>query len=72
MAAKSAAVQIEVEGPDGPRSVRLSSPDRVLWPSEGITKKDLAEYVAAVAPALLRALGDRPVSLERFPEGVDG
>jgi bifunctional non-homologous end joining protein LigD len=72
MAAKSAAVQIEVEGPDGPRSVRLSSPDRVLWPEPGITKKDLAEYVAAVAPALLRALGDRPVSLERFPEGVDG
>ena len=72
MAAKSAAVQIEVEGPDGPRSVRLSSPDRVLWPEPGITKKDLAEYVVAVAPALLRALGDRPVSLERFPEGVDG
>ncbi|GLY13059.1 non-homologous end-joining DNA ligase [Kineosporia rhizophila] len=68
MAAKNAAVQIEV----GERSVRLSSPDRVLWPEVGLTKKDLAEYVVAVGPALLRAIGDRPVSLERFPEGVDG
>ncbi|MBT0767980.1 non-homologous end-joining DNA ligase [Kineosporia sp. J2-2] len=72
MAAKSAAVQIEVEGPEGVRQVRLSSPDRVLWPELGITKRDLADYVVAVGPALLRALGDRPVSLERFPEGVEG
>jgi len=76
MAAKSAAVQIEVDGPEGVRSVRLSSPDRVLWPATAaapaITKHDLARYVVAVGPALLRALGDRPVSLERFPEGIGG
>jgi bifunctional non-homologous end joining protein LigD len=72
MAAKSAAVQIEVDGPDGPRSVRLSSPDRVLWPELGITKQELAQYVVAVGPALLGALGDRPVTLERYPEGVGG
>lgn len=71
-AARSAAVQIEVEGPEGPRPVRLSSPDRVLWPELGITKLDLANYVVAVGPALLRALGDRPVTLERYPEGVGG
>ena len=70
--AKSAAVQIEVEGPEGPRSMRLSSPERVLWPEVGITKRDLAEYVIAVGPAMLRALGDRPVTLERYPEGVGG
>ena len=70
--AKSAAIQIEVDGPDGPRQMRLSSPDRVLWPDAGITKQDLAEYVVAVGPALLRALGDRPVTLERYPEGVGG
>jgi len=52
--------------------MRLSSPDRVLWPDAGITKQDLAEYVVAVGPALLRALGDRPVTLERYPEGVGG
>ena len=72
MAAKSTAVEIEVTGPDGPRTMRLSSPDRVLWPEPGITKLDLANYVVAVGPALLRALGDRPVTLERYPEGVGG
>lgn len=70
--ARSAAVQIEVDGPDGPRSMRVSSPDRVLWPEVGITKLDLANYVVAVGPALLRAFGDRPVTLERYPEGVGG
>jgi bifunctional non-homologous end joining protein LigD len=72
MASKSAAVQIEVDGPDGPRQVRLSSPERVLWPDVGITKHELANYIVAVGPALLRALGDRPVTLERYPEGVGG
>ena len=72
MASQSAAVQIEVDGPDGPRQVRLSSPERLLWPEVGITKHDLANYVVAVGPALLRALGDRPVTLERYPEGVGG
>ena len=54
------------------RSVRLSSPDRVLWPELGITKQELAEYVITVGPGILRAFGDRPVTLERYPEGVDG
>ncbi len=52
--------------------MRLSSPDRVLWPDGGLTKRDLAEYVIAVGPALTRALRDRPVTLQRFPDGVDG
>lgn len=76
MAAKSTAVQIEVDGPDGVRQVRLSSPDRVLWPAvagaTAITKHDLAQYLVRVGPAFLRAQGDRPVSLERFPEGIGG
>jgi bifunctional non-homologous end joining protein LigD len=70
--AKPTAVQIEVEGPDGARSVRLSSPERVMWPEVGVTKLDLANYVVAVGPGLLRAIGDRPVTLERYPEGVGG
>jgi DNA ligase D len=52
--------------------VRLSSPDRVLWPEVGITKQGLAEYAIAVADAFLTANGDRPVALERYSEGVDG
>lgn len=56
----------------GDREVRLSSPDRVLWPEVGITKQGLAEYAIAVSDAFLTANGDRPVALERYSEGVDG
>jgi DNA ligase D len=63
---------LEVPGPSGTRVVRISSPDRVLWPELGITKLDLAEYLVAVGEAFVRANGDRPVSLQRFPDGIDG
>jgi len=63
---------LEVEGPDGPRSVRLSSPDRLMWPDAGITKGDLAAYVVAVGDPLVHHIGDRPVTLQRFPEGIEG
>ena len=68
----SKATTIEVPGPHGDRSVRISSPDRVLWPADSITKLDLARYVAAVADPFLAANGDRPVALQRFPEGIEG
>jgi DNA primase len=54
------------------RDVSLSSPNRVIWPELGITKHELAEYAIAVAEPFLRANGHRPVSLERFPDSVDG
>ncbi len=63
---------VEVDGPDGVREVRLSSPDRVMWPDVGITKGDLAGYVMAVGDVLVRHIGDRPVTLQRFPEGIEG
>src|SRR5919107_1122849 len=63
---------VEVAGPDGPRQVRVSSPQRAMWPHDGITKLDLAQYVVDVGPALIRVLGDRPVTLQRFPDGVEG
>jgi bifunctional non-homologous end joining protein LigD len=66
------AMQVEVDGPHGVRSVRVSSPGRVMWPQAGVTKGDLARYVVAVGPWLMGALGDRPVTLQRFPGGVDG
>ena len=56
----------------GGREVSLSSPERVLWPQAGITKRELAEYLIAVADPFLAHNGDRPVSLERFPESVEG
>ncbi len=63
---------LEVEGPDGPRQVRLSSPDRLMWPDLGITKGDLAAYVVAVGDPLVHHIGDRPVTLQRFPDGIEG
>ncbi|HET9022554.1 MAG TPA: ATP-dependent DNA ligase [Ornithinibacter sp.] len=63
---------LEVEGPEGVREVRLTSPDRIMWPDAGITKGDLAAYVEAVGDPLVHHIGDRPITLQRFPEGIDG
>jgi DNA ligase D len=68
----SDAVVLEVPGANGTREVRISSPGRVLWKESGITKLDLANYLVAVGDAFIAANGDRPVSLQRFPDGVDG
>ena len=65
-------ITLTIPGPDGDRELGLSSPNRVLWPELGITKHELAEYIIAVAEPFLASNGDRPVSLERFPDGVDG
>lgn len=49
----------------------LSSPDKILWPAAGFTKRDLWEYMEAVGDRLLRQVADRPLTLKRFPNGVD-
>ena len=54
------------------RSVRLTTLDRLLWPELGFTKAHLLDYYARIAPVLLPHLVNRPVTLRRFPEGVDG
>ena len=46
--------------------------DKVFWPEEGITKGDLIEYYRAVAPAMLPFLRDRPLVLDRYPDGIAG
>ncbi|WP_158863121.1 non-homologous end-joining DNA ligase [Leifsonia sp. AG29] len=66
------AVVLTVPGPHGEREVRISSPGRVLFPEVGITKLDLARYLIEVGDAFVRANGDRPVSLQRFPDGIEG
>src|SRR5687767_15788422 len=55
-----------------PRSVRLTSPERVLFPDEGITKQDLFEYYRAIAPVLVPHLRNRPFTMKRSPYGVAG
>lgn len=47
-------------------------PGKVLFPSDGITKADLARYYVAVAPTILPHLADRPVNMQRFPDGIEG
>jgi bifunctional non-homologous end joining protein LigD len=52
--------------------VKLSSPDRVLFPEDGITKGDLFSYYERIAPALIPHLRDRPFTLKRYPHGITG
>jgi len=51
---------------------RLSHPEKILWPAAGITKADLAAYLAAVADRMLPLVAGRPLTLLRAPDGVDG
>ncbi|MET4780501.1 non-homologous end-joining DNA ligase [Glaciihabitans sp. UYNi722] len=68
----SEATVLTVGGPHGDREVRISSPSRVLWPEDGITKLDLARYLVEVGDAFVAANGNRPVSLQRFSDGING
>lgn len=52
--------------------LRLTHPDRVIDASSGVTKRQVAEYYAQVAPWILPQLKDRPVALVRAPEGLGG
>lgn len=61
-----------LEVPTETAAVRITHADRVLFPEVGVTKGDLAEYYAAVGPGILRALANRPTTLERYPDGITG
>src|SRR3989454_12307339 len=54
------------------RTVKLSSPDRVLYPEDGITKGDVFEYYEQVAPTIVAHLKDRPFTMKRYPHGITG
>jgi bifunctional non-homologous end joining protein LigD len=59
---------MEVDG----RTLELTSLERVLYPEARFTKADLVDYVFAIAPKILPHLRGRPVTVGRFPQGVDG
>ncbi len=65
---KAEALEYEV----GNRKVRLTSPGKIMFPERGFTKKDVFEYYLAVSEPMLRAVHGRPVTLQRFPDGIDG
>jgi bifunctional non-homologous end joining protein LigD len=50
--------------------VKITHPDKVLFPDDGITKADLADYYQTVAPVMLPLVSGRPVAMQRFPNGI--
>jgi DNA ligase D len=61
-------VDVEAAG----RTVRVTSPGKVMFPERGETKLDLVQYYLAVEEPLMRAMGGRPTLMQRFPNGVGG
>lgn len=62
------AVAVEVDG----RKILLKNLDKVFYPEAGFTKGDVIDYYARIAPVLVPHLRDRPLTMKRYPEGVDG
>ena len=63
-----AKVVVEVDG----RQLSLSNLSKVLYPETGFTKGEVIDYYTRIAPVMLPHIVDRPVTLKRFPDGVDG
>jgi DNA ligase D-like protein (predicted polymerase)/DNA ligase D-like protein (predicted 3'-phosphoesterase) len=59
---------VDIEG----KRLKLTNLEKVLYPVDGFTKAHVIDYYRQVAPHLLPHLADRPVTLKRFPDGVDG
>jgi bifunctional non-homologous end joining protein LigD len=55
----------------GDRQLALSNLDKVLYPADGFTKAEVINYYSRIAPVLLPHLADRPVTMIRYPDGVD-
>ena len=64
----SSRVEVEVEG----RRLSLSNLDKVMYPETGFTKGQVIDYYTRIAPVLLPHLRDRPLTLKRYPNGVEG
>jgi bifunctional non-homologous end joining protein LigD len=60
-------VEVAVDG----RRLKLSNLDKVLYPEAGFTKAQVLDYYTKIAPALLSHLSQRPLTLKRYPDGVD-
>jgi DNA ligase D len=68
MAPAAEHVEVEVAG----RTLAISSPDKVFFKERGETKLDHVRYVTELAEPLLRAIGGRPILMERYPDGASG
>ncbi|HEY2474251.1 MAG TPA: non-homologous end-joining DNA ligase [Candidatus Cybelea sp.] len=56
----------------GTKTLSLSNLDKVLWPRDGYAKRDLIGYYQSVAPQAIAHLKNRPLTLQRYPNGIDG
>lgn len=56
----------------GRKKIKLKNLSKIFWPKEGYTKGDLINYYWEIAPFILRYLKDRPQSLLRYPNGIEG
>jgi bifunctional non-homologous end joining protein LigD len=71
---------VESAAPDSPHgppaaartAVKLSNPDKVLYPRDRITKTQIFDYYTEIAPVMLPHLAGRPLTLQRWPDGIDG
>ena len=59
---------VEIQG----RHLKLSNLEKVLYPATGFTKKDVIDYYARIAPAMLPHLHGRALTRKRYPDGVEG
>ncbi len=59
---------VEVEG----KQLKLSNLEKVLYPAIGFTKKQVIDYYARIAPAMIPHLNGRPLTRKRYPDGVEG
>jgi bifunctional non-homologous end joining protein LigD len=59
---------MEVEG----KRVRVTHLDKLMWPDDALAKRDLIAHYVRVAPVLLPYLHDRPLSMQMFPDGING
>lgn len=56
----------------GRRDVKVTNPDKLMFPDSGITKGDLIDYYVAIADAMFPEAADRLITMERYPDGMDG
>ena len=59
---------VDIQG----RHLKLSNLEKVLYPATGFTKKDVIDYYARIAPAMIPHLAGRALTRKRYPDGVDG
>jgi bifunctional non-homologous end joining protein LigD len=64
----SSKVSVDVDG----HTLQLTNLDKVLYPAAGFTKGEILDYYTRIAPVLLPHLAERPLTVKRYPNGVDG